>query len=104
MFDALGAEPAAAELRRRMRGAGMTRVPRGPNTATRSNPFGLTSRQAEILAMLTAGLSNTEIARRMALSPKTVEHHVAAVLAKLDVDTRRAAAALARQHGVVRSS
>jgi DNA-binding NarL/FixJ family response regulator len=49
--------------------------------------------------MLTAGLSNTEIARRMALSPKTVEHHVAAVLAKLEVDTRRAAAAIAQQHG-----
>jgi DNA-binding NarL/FixJ family response regulator len=54
--------------------------------------------------MLTAGLSNTEIARCMALSPKTVEHHVVAVLAKLDVDTRRAAAAIAHEHGLVRSA
>ena len=54
--------------------------------------------------MLSAGLSNAEIARRMALSPKTVEHHVAAVLAKLDVDTRGAAAAVAQEHGLARSS
>jgi DNA-binding NarL/FixJ family response regulator len=58
----------------------------------------------EILAMLGDGLSNTEIARRLALSPKTVDHHVGAVLAKLDVDSRKAAAALAQQHGLVRGN
>jgi predicted ATPase/DNA-binding CsgD family transcriptional regulator len=102
-FDALGAHTMAAELRRHMRGAGIRRVPRGPNTATRGELFGLTPRQAEVLALLVQDMSNSEIATRLSLTPKTVEHHVMAVLAKLDVHTRKAAVALARQRGFIRS-
>jgi len=91
-FEALGAGPAAAALRRRLRGAGVASVPRGPRPATRDNPFGLTNRQIDILRLLAEGLTNAQIAARLHLSPKTVDHHVSAVLAKLDVATREAAA------------
>ena len=97
IFDRLGARPAADELRQKMRAAGAT-VPRGPRPATRENPFGLTARQTEILILLTEGLGNAEIATRLHLSPKTVDHHVSAVLAKLDVHSREEAAELVRRH------
>lgn len=98
IFDGLGAHPAAADLRQRMRAAGLHHIPRGPRPATRHNPFGLTTRQMDILALLAEDLTNAQIAARLYLSPKTVDHHVSAVLAKLDVHCREAAAAVARQH------
>jgi DNA-binding NarL/FixJ family response regulator len=74
----------------------VARVPRGPRSTTRANRFGLTSRQLEILGLLADGFTNAEIARRMSIAPKTAEHHVAAVLAKLDVISRQAAVKFAR--------
>jgi DNA-binding NarL/FixJ family response regulator len=76
-------------------------VPRGPYARTRGNPFGLTTRQVDILRLIADGLSNPEIAATLSIAPKTVDHHVAAVLAKLDVHSRRAAATLAREHHLV---
>jgi DNA-binding NarL/FixJ family response regulator len=67
-------------------------VPRGPRVATRSNPAGLTARQLEVLALLVEGLTNAEIADRLVVSPRTAEHHVTAVLAKLGATTRVEAA------------
>ena len=55
----------------------------------------------EILGLLADGLTNAEIAARLSIAPKTAEHHVAAVLARLDVHTREAAAALARQQSLL---
>jgi DNA-binding CsgD family transcriptional regulator len=101
VFDRLGARAAAAELRRAMRVQGARRVPRGPRPATRANRFGLTSRQLEILLLLAEGFTNAEIAQRMSISPKTAEHHVAAVLAKLDVVSRQAAVTVARDHQLI---
>jgi len=100
IFQRLGARAAAQSLGRALRAGGLAPVPRGPYTATRANPFGLTPRQADILALLMADLSNAEIAGRLSIASKTVDHHVAAVLAKLDVGSRKAAAALARQRGL----
>jgi DNA-binding CsgD family transcriptional regulator/tetratricopeptide (TPR) repeat protein len=97
IYERLGARPALNELRRKMQAAGEP-VPRGPRPATRENPFGLTAREMEILGLLAEGLSNAGIAARLHISPKTAGHHVSAVLAKLSVHTREAAAALARQH------
>ena len=68
------------------------RVPPGPREATRANPAGLTARQLEVLALLAEGLTNAEIAERLVVSPRTAEHHVAAVLTKLGATTRRDAA------------
>ena len=71
----------------------MQRIPRGPTLATRENPAGLTERQLDVLGLLAEGLSNPEIAARLVLSVRTVDHHVSAILTKLGVSSRREAAA-----------
>jgi len=101
IFERLGARPAAAIVRQKLRAAGVRSIPRGPRSATRENPFGLTPREMEILAQVAGGLSNTQIAARLHLSPRTVDHHVAALLAKLDVPSREAAARLAVARGLL---
>jgi DNA-binding CsgD family transcriptional regulator len=73
-------------------------VPRLPRSSTLQNPFGLTDRQLETLALLIEGLSNAQIAARLHISTKTSGHHVSAILAKLEVNSREAAAELARKH------
>jgi DNA-binding CsgD family transcriptional regulator len=101
IFEELGAEPAAEIVRRRLRAEGVGGIPRGPRPATRENPFGLTGREVEVLALLAQGLSNGEIAERLSLSRRTAEHHVAAILAKLDARSRAEAASLAHKHHLV---
>lgn len=97
IFDELGAVPAAGALRRRMRGAGIRQIPRGPRATTRQNPYGLTTREMEILGCLADGLSNGGIGARLHVSPKTVDHHVSSVLAKLGAASRGEAARIARE-------
>jgi DNA-binding NarL/FixJ family response regulator len=60
----------------------------------------LTDREREVLELLAAGLRNSEIARRLILSEKTVRNHVSAVLTKLQVTDRAAAVARARDAGL----
>ena len=100
MLDDLRARPAAALLRRRLRDRGVASVPRGPKPTTRANPAGLTDRQVEILRLLVAGRTNAEIAAKLVLSVRTVDHHVSAVLQKLGITSRREVAAAAARLGV----
>lgn len=93
VLNRLGAHPAAVIVRHRLRTLGITRLPRRPQASTLANPVGLTARQAEILRLLASGMSNAEIAQRLVVSTRTVDHHVSAVLQKLGVRTRREAAA-----------
>ncbi len=97
IFEQLGAQPMAERTRSRLRQAGVQAIPRGPRSATRENPFGLTNRQLQVLELLTEQLTNAEIAARLHISPKTVDHHVSAVLARLEVASREEAAALVRK-------
>lgn len=87
-FTSLGAAGAAAQVRRRLRQLGATGVPAGPHRATRRHPYGLTSRQSEVLDLLRRGMSNAAISQQLVISERTAEHHVAAVLAKLGVASR----------------
>jgi DNA-binding CsgD family transcriptional regulator/tetratricopeptide (TPR) repeat protein len=103
IFDRLGAVPAAARLRRQMRAGGARAVPRGPIAVTRANSAGLTRRQLQVLGLVDEGLSNTEIASRLCISAKTAEHHVSAIMGRLDAPTRQAAAAAARNRGLLGS-
>ncbi|HSQ37446.1 MAG TPA: AAA family ATPase [Acidimicrobiia bacterium] len=96
ILDGLGAVPAGALVRRTLRAMGVAGVPRGPRPATRANPAGLTGRQVEVLRLIAAGLTNAEIADRLFISAKTVDHHVSAILVKLGAATRREAAEKAR--------
>jgi DNA-binding CsgD family transcriptional regulator len=101
IFERLGARPAAEITRRRLRQTGVRRLPRGPRPATQANPYGLTARQLEILLLLAAGLHNSEIADRLSTTPKTVEHHVTAILAKLQARSRAEATRLAYDAGLI---
>jgi DNA-binding CsgD family transcriptional regulator/tetratricopeptide (TPR) repeat protein len=100
ILDGLGAVAAARRFRADLRERGV-RVPRGPRPATAADPDGLTERQLEVLALLADGLSNAQIADRLTLSAKTVDHHVSAVLGKLGVRSRGLAAAAARRRGLL---
>jgi DNA-binding CsgD family transcriptional regulator len=86
---AIGARPLARLMARRLRDLGARDVPRGPRASTRANAAGLTAREVEVAGHLAEGLTNAEIAARLVLSPKTVDHHVSAVLSKLGVSNRR---------------
>ena len=95
-LEALGAHAAAVAVRRDLRRKGARGIPRRPHQASRKHPAGLTPAQVRVLERLTRGLSNSDIARELFLSPRTVDHHVSAILGKLDVTTR--AAAIAATH------
>jgi len=92
IFTELGAIPAARIVRRELRGRGVRSLPAGPRSATREHPLGLTRREREVLTLICARLTNAEIAAKLFISTKTVDHHVSAVLAKLGVPSRSAAA------------
>jgi DNA-binding CsgD family transcriptional regulator/tetratricopeptide (TPR) repeat protein len=100
----LGARSAAAIVARRLRERGVRGLPRGPRPPTRDNPASLTRREAEVLALVTEGASNADIAARLYLSEKTVHHHVSAILRKLGVDSRGQAAAEAARRGLTAGS
>jgi DNA-binding CsgD family transcriptional regulator len=97
----LGAWPAAELLARRLREEGVRHLPRGPRRTTLDNQAQLTARQVDVLGLLADGQRNTDIAARLHISPKTVAHHVSAILAKLGVGSRQEAArwALAADRG-----
>ena len=97
LFDALGALPAARVARRRLRDRGAGDVGRGPNRHARGDPLGLTARERQVLELLGRDLSNRDIAALLHRSERTVEHHVAALLAKLGAATRAGAVQAARR-------
>ena len=99
MFDSLGASVAARRVRASLVRTGVQPSYR-PRTSTLGNPAGLTNRQMDVLRCLQDGLSNAAIADRLFISAKTVDHHVSAILAKLDVKTRAEAASLANKGGL----
>ena len=96
----IGARAASALIARRLRGRGVRHIPRGPRPATRANPAGLTARELDVLTLLDERLTNAQIAQRLVVTEKTVEHHVSAVLRKLDARTRHEASAAAARAGI----
>lgn len=100
-FTRLGAAPAAAIVTQQLREIGVRSIPRGPHPTTQANPALLTRREMEVLALLAEGLPNAEIAHRLYLAPKTVSHHVSAILAKLHVQNRAEATRAATRLGLV---
>jgi DNA-binding NarL/FixJ family response regulator len=88
ILEALGANAATEAVRRLLRELGAKGVPRGPRQQTLGDPLGLTAREREVYTLLLRGLSNAAIAGRLHRSERTVENHVAKVLAKAGVGTR----------------
>jgi DNA-binding CsgD family transcriptional regulator len=95
-FRSLGARAAARRAQQRLAALrGPTR--RSGRTDALADPHGLTGREREVLELLTAGRSNADIAAALHISPKTVGHHVSAIITKLGVENRTHAAAHALQ-------
>ena len=94
-FERLGARPDADRAAALLRDLGA-----GGRSAVRVEPGALTAREREVLGLVAAGLSNGEIADRLVIAPKTAEHHVGRVLAKLGVRSRAEAAAHAVREGL----
>jgi DNA-binding CsgD family transcriptional regulator len=96
-FRRLGARAAARRAQQRL---GELRGPitRGPASFSKVDPHGLTRRQREVADLLAAGNSDAAIAAALHLSPKTVSHHVEAILTKLDVGNRVQAARELNRH------
>ena len=90
--------------RKKMRDLGIRSIPAGPRSATREHPLGLTRREHEVLDLIVDGRTNAEIAEQLFISAKTVDHHVSAVLAKLGVPDRNAAASEAVRLGLARAA
>jgi DNA-binding CsgD family transcriptional regulator len=101
VLDRLGAVAVAAKVRRDLRLGGATVVPARGRSATLSNAAGLTARQVEVLSLVGEGLTNAELADRLYLSVRTVDHHVAAILGKLGVAGRREAIRKGRELGIL---
>jgi DNA-binding CsgD family transcriptional regulator len=92
LLDEIGATAALNVAQGRLRERGARGVPRGRRAATRADEFGLTGREREVLSLVCTGMTNAEIAAELVIAQKTVDNHVASVLAKMRVDSRRAAA------------
>ena len=102
MLDRIGAVAVADKVRLALRASGVAvTVPARRRRSTLTNPGGLTPRQVEVLRLMDNGLTNTEMATRLYLSARTVDHHVAAILTKLDVDNRRQAVRRGRDLGII---
>ncbi len=100
IFRQLGAKAAARRAQQRL-AALRERAPRTRPADKPSDPHALTGRQRQVFDLLAVGRSNPEIAAELHISPKTVGHHVEAILAKLGVHNRTHAVAYALQHQAV---
>lgn len=92
VFDRVGATQHADEA------AALLRTLDAPARTGPKRNAALTRREEEVLALLEHGLTNKEIGQRLFISPKTVEHHVGRVLAKLGLRTRSEAAAFSARN------
>lgn len=84
----LGASAVEEKMKMEMRNLGVKKIPRGIRKSTQENPAQLTVRELEILKLLRDHLQNKEIASRLYISSKTVDHHLSSIFYKLEVNTR----------------
>ncbi len=98
----LGATAVYERMKFEMRRSGIKNIPRGIRKTTQSNPEFLTDRELEVLRLLQEGLHNKEIAARLFISAKTVDHHISAILYKLEVNSRTKAVHAAEKLGIIK--
>lgn len=71
-----------------------------PPSSAPEHPAGLTSREIEVLGLVTAGMTSAQIAKELFLSPRTVETHITSIYHKIGVSSRSAATRFALEHGL----
>lgn len=84
----LGAVAVCEKMKFEMRVSGIKSIPRGIRKTTQSNPALLTNRELDVLLLMKNGMKNKEIADRLFISSKTVDHHISSILFKLSVNSR----------------
>lgn len=102
IFQQLGAVTIFEKLKMEMRASGIKKIPRGLRESTKANPARLTNRELDILQLLQKAVQNKEIAGRLFISPKTVDHHISSILFKLDVNSRSKAVNEALRLGILK--
>ena len=99
-FETLGMTVERELVRERLRG-----LPHRPRQATRVRlPGGLSNREAQVIGLVAAGLSNREIAQELALSDHTVANHLTTIFNKTGANNRAAAASFAVRNGLATRS
>jgi ATP/maltotriose-dependent transcriptional regulator MalT len=102
IIQGLGADAVYEKMKFEMRGSGIKNIPRGIRKTTQSNPALLTDRELDVLQLLNEGLQNKEIAARLFISAKTVDHHISSILYKLEVKSRTKAVHEAARMGILK--
>jgi DNA-binding CsgD family transcriptional regulator/tetratricopeptide (TPR) repeat protein len=98
----LGAAAVYEKMKLEMRSSGIKSIPRGIRKTTQANAAHLTERELDVLSLLKEGMQNKEIADRLFISAKTVDHHISALLFKLDVNSRVKAVHEAIHLGIIK--
>jgi DNA-binding CsgD family transcriptional regulator/tetratricopeptide (TPR) repeat protein len=98
----LDADAVYEKIKLEMRSSGIKSIPRGIRKTTQANPAHLTERELDVLRLLKEGMQNKEIADRLFISAKTVDHHISALLFKLNVNSRVKAVHEAIHLGIIK--
>ena len=101
ILDGLGAKATVERVRKLMRSRFGRIAHRGPRASTKANPAGLTRREMDVLRHIELGKSNNQIGETLFVSAKTVDHHISAILSKLDAKSRGEAVAIARARQII---
>ena len=102
LIQTLGANAVYEKMKQEMRGSGIKSIPRGLRKTTQSNPALLTNRELDVLRLLNESLQNKDIASRLYISAKTVDHHISSIFFKLDVNSRLRAVHEALKMGILK--
>jgi len=102
IIQILGAQATYEKMKQDMKEAGIKNIPRGIRKSTQSNAAHLTEREMGVLFLLQEGMANKEIAKKLFVSAKTVDHHISSILFKLDVNSRVKAVQEALRMGILK--
>ncbi|MFF2495579.1 AAA family ATPase [Agromyces sp. NPDC058064] len=99
-LEEMGLDATAARARAALADRGVHGLPALRRASTKANPSGLTNRQLDVARLVAKGMTNAELATHLFISPKTADHHVSAILAKLGLSSRREIARRAAEFGI----
>jgi ATP/maltotriose-dependent transcriptional regulator MalT len=102
IMQQLGAKAVYEKMKGEMKSLGIKNIPRGVQKSTSLNPAFLTKRELDVLQLLNDGMPNKEIADKLFISAKTVDHHISSILSKLEVKSRAKAVHEAIKIGIIK--